>query len=239
MAARDSRGGRGGVVLETPFGPVRAGRRGGGVGARGRLRLCWWGRRDARIGIPDAAWAQRQPITPAIQELGSAAARTHELVRVALVAELVGLDARIAERFAAVSAVAGRVADSPAERLVEEAEKLGAPASGDDAVARARRAAARARAELAGDRARLDDLRLRLAADLEQRERLIDDAEARVAAISAFRDQCVEVYRAANLRRCEQDAPALAEAWPQPAFAPPDWLRSIRQVPTGGPVPVL
>ncbi|MBL7487475.1 hypothetical protein I6A60_06020 [Frankia sp. AgB1.9] len=171
---------------------------------------------------------------PVVLELGYAAAREHEVLRGGLAVALVELDARIAEGTALVGVLAARVAGSPAERLVREAEELGVPVSGDDAAARTRRAAARARADLLADQARLENLRVRLAVDLERRERLIDEAEARAGVISSFRDQCVEVYRAANLRRRGREAAALAEAWPRPTFAAPAWLRTARRVPTGG-----
>ncbi|MDT3440463.1 hypothetical protein [Pseudofrankia sp. BMG5.37] len=172
-------------------------------------------------------------VTPVMLELANAAARSHEVLRGALAAVLVELDARIAERSARVEALAARVDASPAERLMRAAEELGAPASGDDAAARARRAAAKARAELLADQGRLADLRVRLAADLERRERLIDEAAARVGGVSSYRDQCIEVYRAANLRRRRRTAAALAGAWPRPTFPPPAWLHAARRVPTG------
>ncbi|MBL7487431.1 hypothetical protein I6A60_24755 [Frankia sp. AgB1.9] len=150
-----------------------------------------------------------------------------------MAAALVGLDTRIAEVSARVDVLVARVAGSPAERLVREAEELEAPRSGDDAAARARRAAARARADLVADQGRLDALRVQLAVCLERRERLVDEAEARARVISSFRDQCVEVYRAANVRRRRGEAAALVEGWPRTEFGPPAWLLTVRRVPTG------
>ncbi|MBL7487463.1 hypothetical protein I6A60_05960 [Frankia sp. AgB1.9] len=214
------------------------------LGVRTRLRLWWLGRRDGRAGVPSATRSgptgDAPPASmvgwlasPAVLELAYAAARSHEALRGVLAAALGELDMRIAEGAAQAGLLAARVTGSPADRLVREAEDLGAPVSGDDAAARARRAAARARANLLTDQARLENLRVRLAVDLERRERLIDEVEARAGVISSFRDQCVEVYRAANLRRRRREAAALADAWPPPAFPPPEWLRTARCVPTG------
>jgi hypothetical protein len=228
---------RGGTVVGTPLGVVRGGRRRGDVGWRARLRLWWLGRRDGRLGVPTPAagdgpeerWVQ----PPAVLELACRAARSHEALRGALAAALAELDVPIAERAATVAWLAARVAASPAGSLIQAAEELGAPAGGDDAAARARRAAAKERAGLLADEARLAELRIRLAADLERRERLIDEADALAGVISSVRDQCIELYRAANLRRRRAGAAALAAAWPAPAFPPPAWPAAARRVPTG------
>jgi hypothetical protein len=167
--------------------------------------------------------------------LAAGAARSHDLLHAVLTASLAELDTEIAEKVTAIAVVQARLAVDPADRLVAEAEALGQPATSDDAVARARRRAAKARAANLADRARFDDLRIRLAVLLERRERLIDGTAARADAVSSFRDQCIEVYRAANLRRRRDEAATIAEAWHPPAFPPPAWLADVRTVPTGVP----
>ncbi|WP_250281374.1 hypothetical protein [Frankia sp. CiP1_Cm_nod2] len=214
----------------TGFGATRLDGRHAGVGRRTRLRLWWRGRRDAGAGIPTSAPASF--VTPAIRELAAGAERSHSRLRSALTTLLIEIDTEIAETVAAIAVVRAQQDTDPADRMVADAEALGQPATSDDAAARTRRRAAQARTASLADRGRLSELRIRLAGLLERRERLIDDAEARADEISSFRDQCVEVYRAANLRRRGEDAAALAEAWVPPAFPPPAWLTAVHRVPT-------
>ncbi len=220
---------------QTPLGALSSGANpiGGrhpGVGRWTRLRLWWRGRRDADAGIPTVAPGSFT--TPAIRELAASAERSHGLLRSILTGLLIDLDVEIAENVAAIAVLRALLATDPADQMVTEAEALGQPGSSDDAVARSRRSAAQARTANLTDRTRLGELQIRLAGLLERRERLIDDAQARADGISSFRDQCVEVYRAANLRRRGEDAAALAEAWVPPAFPSPAWLTTVRRVPT-------
>jgi hypothetical protein len=222
------------TVAPAPAVTIPVGEHHAGVGRRRRVLLWWRGRRDARRGIPTPEPASFA--TPTMRELAASAARSHDHLHAVLAAGLVELDAEIAEKSAAIAVLQARLVADSSDRLVADAEALGQPVTSDDAAARARRRAASARAASLTDRARLDGMRIRLAVLLERRERLVDETAARVDAVSSFRDECIEVYRAANLRRRgDEAAAALAEAWHPSTFPQPTWLAGVRTVPTGVP----